>query len=141
MAAAFAILFTASAMALTGCSASVGNVRCDFTSVQNPHESHGSPGWMEGKATLKCTGAIDSASATIKMQKLSGGSWVDVSGTSYTRNIAPVKANTSYTIMTADKRCANGTYRIAVKGKGTLKGYPAQSFDWQYGNSAVIKCK
>jgi hypothetical protein len=128
------------AVGLSGCSASLGGVRCDFT-VNHPHESKGSPGWMEGKARLRCTGAIDSAEGVVKMQRYSQGKWRDVSGTWFSRTITPVKPNTTYTIMTADKLCSDGTYRVAAKGSGVLKGHRRASIAWQYGGAAKITCK
>lgn len=96
---------------------------------------------MNAKATVKCTAVVNSAAMTIKMQKSSGGKWVDVAGTQRTTNYATMSANTSYQFNTTDVACVNGTYRAAAKGSAKLSGNQSASADWQYGNSAAITCK
>lgn len=125
---------------VTSCSASAGNITCSFN-VQYAHESNGSPGYVDGKATLKCSGVVDYADVEVKLQKEVNGSWQDVPGSTGTRHIQPVKANTGYVTMSGGSiRCVPGTYRTAARGSGSLAGVGSRSFDWQYSGANNIRC-
>jgi len=90
---------------------------------------------------VNCTATVNNAMMTIKMQRLSGGRWVDVGGGERTTNHSTMAANASYQFNTHNVRCVNGTYRAAARGSATLIGNPLASTDWQYGNSASIRCR
>jgi len=128
------------AASLTACTQQFYGVTCDFN-VQNAHQRHSNSVVMNAKATVRCTGVVNDASMVIKMQRSSGGSWVDVAGTQRTTTYSTMKANTSYQFNTNDVACSSGTYRAAARGAAKLAGNKSASADWQYGNSSAISCK
>ena len=128
------------AAGLSGCTGNFYGVGCNFN-VQNAHQRHSNSVVMNAKATIKCSASVTSASGTIKMQRYTGGKWVDVAGTQRTTSLGTVPANVSKQFETNNVPCVSGTYRAAAKGSAKLSGNPNRSVDWQYGNSAPINCK
>ncbi len=138
---AAAVVLLASSFTLTGCAAAVGAASCDIN-VQNPHQSSGSPRYMDAKATITCSATVTNVSATIKLQKKNGSSWVDVAGSEGTNTKSSLAANAKLVVMTGGNlRCVNGTYRAAGKGSATYQGKSNGSAVWQYGSETSVVCK
>lgn len=111
-------------------------VGCDLKSVDNVHESRGTPGSMDGKAKVSCNGALSNLTFEMHGQKLVSGAFV----TKYTNSVkyAPAKASKVYTGMWVAP-CQSGTWRTKMRTKGTYKGQVDVS-DWKYSNETKNPC-
>lgn len=115
------------AVVSAGCSGGGGSgssAGCEQT-VDDPHESTGSPGNIVGKHRITCFGSVDSVKSEIGIQKYSGG-WSTV-GPYATSTITSPKAGTVYTKQKSIA-CGSGTYRtlakITVTALGQIKSTP-----------------
>lgn len=120
-----------------------GTGNCNF-SVDNPHKSTKKPGYIDGKSKVTCTiyngHTISTLSITTKLQKLSSGSWVDVSGSSNTTIRSSVKSGVTYTGVSGFITCRSGTFRTAGHGSAYLDGQYSGSTEWGYGNAVTNPC-
>ncbi|HSV66546.1 MAG TPA: hypothetical protein VLJ59_11645 [Mycobacteriales bacterium] len=108
--------------------------------VDDPHESHGTPGSMGGKARITCTLDVDEVVLKVQVQELVGGTWaVFAENTGDGRHVSPVKAGKQYTAQ-AFNPCKRGTFRTAARGSGILNGSKAASVDWKYSNTVTNPC-
>lgn len=140
-AASLSLLVLATSL-LSGCALAVGGTTCDMN-VQNPHQSSGSPRYMDAKLTFTCNGAVKNAYLSIKMQKrLGNGAWVDVPNSQNSLGPFELGAGTTRELMTGGNLlCADGTYRAAGKGKGTNARGQSTSMDWYYGDPVSVTCR
>lgn len=92
--------------------------------VNNPHESHGAPGWIDAKATVTCTGngTLKKVVATILIQKKIDGKWKTIPATRNTRGPSDWKMRKQFVVMTGELKCAPGTYRARGKANVTVSG-------------------
>lgn len=126
--------------AVAGCSASYRGVECTFN-IHNVHESTGAPGWMDVKATGKCTRAAERATVKIGIQKLVNGRWVYVPKSNAERAIEPVTAGKKYTAMSSDAtRCSPGTYRGFGSGTLTVNGKTSPGYQLGFGPAVTLTC-
>jgi hypothetical protein len=123
----------------SGCVANLEGVSCNFK-VNNPHESNGTPGYIDAKATVSCDGEVDWLSGTVKLQRLIGPKWVDVPKTLKSRSVPNPRPNKPITIQTADFKCKKGIFRAAARGAGSRAGQPRKSSAWQYSQTVKNPC-
>jgi hypothetical protein len=135
------VLIVGATLVLAGCSSSFQGVACEFT-VHNVHESTGSPGYIDVKATGSCSGAADQTVVTIGIERLVNGSWTYVTGSNATRTIKPVAANVTYTVMSSKYiRCTPGTYHGVASGTLTVGGVTSQQVRLGKGSDVYVDCK
>lgn len=103
-----------------------------------PHESKGSPGWIVGKARIKCTVDTESLTVFAQLQRRENGKWKTVA--EGTQEYLDAKADMKYTGQ-ATVKCDDGEYRTGASGKGVHRGKPSGSIAWEYSDSVTIKCK
>jgi hypothetical protein len=127
---------------LTSCSVNIGKTHCNLN-VQNPHQSNGSPRYMDAKLTFSCDGLVRDALVKIKLQKQSGsGQWVDVPRSTNTDSRSQLDAGRVVKLMTAGNLlCSVGTYRALGWGRGTnAQGVRDESKEWYPGNVVKVTC-
>jgi hypothetical protein len=128
-------------LVVPGCAPPTGEgqtlVRCSVR-VDNPHESHGTPGNIAAKVTFWCGGRVDSVTGIVKLQRRTGNAWIDVAGP-VSRPIQNPKRGRRYTV-TATAPCDNGSYRTAGKGYGYRDGVKSQSTTWEYSEAVKNPC-
>lgn len=126
--------------AFSGCAMALGNTRCNLN-VQNPHQSRGTPRYMDSKLTFTCDRVVHAVSITIKMQRRAGGSWIEVPNSSRTISIDNLLANTPLKVMTGGNLlCTVGTFRTAGRGTATNAQGLRDSLDWYYGDPVSVTC-
>ncbi|MGY1870438.1 hypothetical protein ACW9HL_05245 [Nocardia gipuzkoensis] len=103
-----------------------------------PHESKGSPGWIVGKARIKCTVDTESLTVFARLQRRENGNWKTVD--EGTQEYLDAKAGMKYTGQ-ATVKCDDGEYRTGASGKGVHRGKPSGSIAWEYSDSVTIKCR
>ncbi|MGH3429488.1 MAG: hypothetical protein ACRD3Q_13080, partial [Terriglobales bacterium] len=106
-----------------------GYVHCSVK-ANNPHESHGSPGWLVGKSQFWCSAKIDSLVNSVKLQKRVKGKWVDAAAPK-NREIGSPEAGHKYTNQTLNYKCEKGTFRTASRGHGIYHSTPSKSAAWE----------
>jgi hypothetical protein len=122
-------------MPMPGCGSS--GVRRDVKS-NSPHESKGTPGDIVGKARFGCTAAVDSVTATVKIEELRSGDWVTVAEVDPSTIREPI-AGKNYTTQ-AILNCSDGTFRTASRGHGCYQGRRSQSTAWDYSPAVKDPC-
>jgi len=135
--AAAALLLVAASSA---CDASFGpgTGGCRVT-VDNPHESDGTPGDIVGKGRILCDVAADNVILYVKLQRQTAARWADVvSGES--PEIGPVEPGRRYTRQVV-ATCQEGTFRSAARGEGRLGGQPSGSVTWTYSREVTDPCR
>lgn len=124
----------------SACTGKFGTVACD-SQLQWPHESNGTPGMIDGKATVICRGEsrkdLASVTATIKLQKKVGGAWKTVPASVNKRTVTTGKLFKKFTIMTGGIRCARGTYRTGATITGKFKSGGLITSDGYHYSKAV----
>lgn len=120
--------------------AATGFIQCKVK-ANEPHESHGKPGWIVGKSQFGCTARVDSVTNVVKLQKKVKGKWVNVTK-SKARNVHKPKAGVKkYRNQTRNYKCRKGTFRTASMGHGVYRGVPSKSRHWTYSKSVKNPCK
>jgi hypothetical protein len=122
--AAIATVAIAGALA-SGCSASIGKNLCDLN-IQNPHQSSGSPRYMDAKITFTCNAVVTNATVKIKMQKrTASGTWVDVPNSTNTLSKNTIQKGQKITLMTGGSLlCSAGTYLAVGAERAHLRASP-----------------
>jgi hypothetical protein len=141
---AVAALGSALVLGLGACAAPLpnGSGSCNF-SVNNAHESATVPGMIDGKSKVKCvytSGTITNLKINTKIQKLVGGSWVNVSGSLATTTKATVRSGVTYTGVSGFITCRTGKFRTAGRGSAYLNGEFSGSSAWQYSAAVTNPC-
>lgn len=132
------------AAALTGCSATLGlgdYLQCEMN-VQNPHQSKGSPQYMDSKMSFLCNGPVNQVNLAIKMEKYVGSQWVLVPTSPATRFVGSNPSRTVIKIQTGGNLpCVNGTYRTVGKGSATNSDGLSDSTDWYAADPVEVTCE
>lgn len=117
-----------------------GFIQCKVK-ANEPHESHGKPGWIVGKSQFGCTARVDSVTNVVKLQKKVKGKWVNATK-GKARNVPKPKAGVKkYRNQTRAYKCRKGTFRTASMGHGVYRGVPSKSRHWTYSKSVKNPCK
>lgn len=109
----------------------------------NPHQSAGSPRYMDAKLRWTCDGPVTNTSVSIKMQRrTASGGWVDVPNSLNTYKRSKVlPAGERVTLMTGGNLvCTPGTYRTGGKGGATNAKGKSASIGWAYGDPVKVSC-
>ncbi|HEY0636276.1 MAG TPA: hypothetical protein VGD67_01395 [Pseudonocardiaceae bacterium] len=124
---------------LTGCAAGFGedSGRCSV-SVDQPHESSGTPGSIVGKARIRCDVAAADVQLHVVLEEEGDGGWIEI-GTPSDPVVGAVQPGAPHTRQ-ATTGCRGGTFRTGAHGSGRLGGVLSQSRNRIYSRPVSNPC-